>query len=204
MTQKRVFTIPNLLTLTRLVLFIPTASSVVRGGVKGNLQAAFFLALMALTDILDGYIARHYHQKSELGRVLDPVVDKICVGGLFVLLAWQRALPLWLVGLVVGRDVLILLAGLFILSRYKRVTESTAIGKAAVAVLIATVFVFLFDIEPLKQVSIYASAIGVVVSGVAYTVRFVGVLRGKIPVPPAETATGESSREEVVSVESAK
>lgn len=204
MKHNRVFTIPNLLTLTRLVLFVPTATSVMRGGVKGNLQAAFFLGLMGLTDVLDGYIARHYRQKSEIGRVLDPVVDKICVGGLFILLAWQRALPLWLVALVLGRDILILLAGLFMLSRFKRVTESTAIGKAAVAVLIATVFVFLFDIEPLKQIGIYASAIGVIVSGIAYAVRFVGVLLGKVPVPPAEATLEPVDPQEVVEVESTK
>ncbi|MDZ7373257.1 MAG: CDP-alcohol phosphatidyltransferase family protein [candidate division KSB1 bacterium] len=176
-------TIPNLLSLLRLLLFPPTAWLAWQGGTACNAAAAGLLLLMALTDILDGYLARHLHQRSEAGRVLDPLADKICVGGLFLILALRGRLPWWLAGMVIGRDALILLAGAFLLGRYGRVTESNWFGKTTVGILVATLVVQLVELEALDSASLVLAALGLAVSTVAYGWRFVRILTGKESPP---------------------
>ena len=131
---------------------------------------------------------------------MDPVADKICVGGLFLILAWRRELPWWLVGLVLGRDLLILGAGLFMLGRFQRVTESNWFGKIAVAVLIATLLVYLFDLRVLREAALGASVVAIAVSSSAYAVRFVRVLRGEEELPPPAKAPSDARVQDAVGV----
>jgi len=79
-----------------------------------RLLALFSFALAALTDALDGYVARRYNQRSELGAVLDPLADKLLLVAGIVLLSLDsnghfEQLPLWLVVTVIGRDVILAL-----------------------------------------------------------------------------------------------
>jgi len=195
-----IFTVPNALSLLRLLAFGPAAYFASLGTRAGNLRAAALLLFMALTDICDGYLARRLNQRSEFGRIIDPVADKICVGGLFLILAWRRELPWWLVGLVLGRDLLILGAGLFMLGRFQRVTESNWFGKIAVAVLIATLLVYLFDLRVLREAALGASVVAIAVSSSAYAVRFVRVLRGEEELPPPAKAPSDARVQDAVSV----
>lgn len=78
---------------------------------------SFFLA--AAFDGVDGYVARHYNQRSELGAILDPLADKLLLVSGIVLLSFDHAaylytVPLWLTGTIIGRDIL-LLAGLIVI-----------------------------------------------------------------------------------------
>src|SRR5580704_3862999 len=71
--------------------------------------ALIILLAAALSDGLDGYFARVLHAQSRLGEVLDPIADKVLMGSVFLTLAFSGFIELWLVVVVVGRDVLILL-----------------------------------------------------------------------------------------------
>jgi cardiolipin synthase len=111
-------TIPNLLTLLRTLIAPVFAISVM----YGHLEAALALfALAALTDLLDGYIARHFNQASALGAFLDPVADKLLMLTAFVLLCTSEQLslriPAWVMILAIARDVII---GLFALLAYPK------------------------------------------------------------------------------------
>ena len=72
----RIWTIPNILSVCRLLMLIPIFICLVR--VQRG-WAVFWMGLGVLTDFLDGYIARHYNQRSDLGRIMDPVIDKVNV-----------------------------------------------------------------------------------------------------------------------------
>jgi cardiolipin synthase (CMP-forming) len=100
-------TIPNYITLLRLLL-VPF---VVWALLTGN-ELAALLGFMAagFSDGVDGYIARRFDMKSELGGYLDPVADKLLLVSVFIVLAYQGILPLWLVAIVVFRDALIISA----------------------------------------------------------------------------------------------
>jgi cardiolipin synthase len=94
----------NLLTLARLASTVPLAVLVLGGYPK----AAFYLFLAAaLSDGVDGYVAKRFSGCSALGAVLDPAADKILVASLFGALALVGAVPAWLVALIVARDLLI-------------------------------------------------------------------------------------------------
>jgi cardiolipin synthase len=94
----------NLISLARL-LSVPFTVWLLLGG---EWLYAFVLFVMAgLSDALDGYLARHHNMQSELGEFLDPLADKVLMISTYVALGMHGDLPVWLVILVVSRDLLI-------------------------------------------------------------------------------------------------
>src|SRR5580704_3602337 len=97
-------TIANALTTLRILLVAPFVSLIHRGD-YGLALAVFFAA--SVTDFADGYVARKFNQQSTLGRVLDPLADKILIAAAFVVMAISHAtlpsIPIWLAAAVIGR-----------------------------------------------------------------------------------------------------
>ena len=82
-----------------------------------RLEAAFWLFLAAaVSDGVDGFIAKNFNAQTNLGSYLDPLADKVLLNGIFVALAMGQWLPVWLVAVVVGRDLLIV-AGVMMIRR---------------------------------------------------------------------------------------
>jgi cardiolipin synthase len=133
-----VITIPNLLSLFRLccVPFFITALVYRRVG-----WALTIFVVASVTDALDGYIAKHFHQKSFLGTLLDPLADKALLDGAFISLTFMSYTPPWLTITVVSRDLLlvggVVLAALF----FGGIVEirPTILGKATTFLQILTV-----------------------------------------------------------------
>ncbi|GIV54660.1 MAG: hypothetical protein KatS3mg039_1178 [Candidatus Kapaibacterium sp.] len=99
---------------------------------SGDRGFALVLGVVALaSDALDGAIARRYGAESELGRILDPLADKVLAASVAVALLWQGAVPLWYAATVIGRDVVIVAGGLALRSRVGSVPPSLPIGKVA-------------------------------------------------------------------------
>ncbi|QFU16266.1 CDP-alcohol phosphatidyltransferase family protein [Microvirga thermotolerans] len=97
-------TIPNLITIARLVI-VPLLIVMI---VQGHYDAAFVLFVAAgLSDAADGFIARHFDMRSEFGAYLDPVADKALLVSIYVTLAVAGAIPGWLAIAVVSRDAMI-------------------------------------------------------------------------------------------------
>lgn len=96
--------LPNLLTLLRLMLALPVALAI---GYRDYPTALALAALAALSDGLDGFLARRYGWQSRLGAVLDPLADKLLLVGCFVALTYVGSVPLLLTLLVLSRDVVI-------------------------------------------------------------------------------------------------
>jgi len=101
--------LPNYITLARVVL-VPFFINFMIYGYYGTALAVF--AVACLTDALDGMIARITNQQTELGAFLDPLADKLLIISAFVTLAQLGMLPLWLVVIVVSRDVILVLGSL--------------------------------------------------------------------------------------------
>lgn len=96
--------LPNALTLTRILLVVPIVWALSR---EDHRTALALLLVAALTDALDGQLARRYQWSTALGAVLDPIADKLLLTALYIVLAWIDHLPVWLAGLVVARDLVI-------------------------------------------------------------------------------------------------
>jgi CDP-diacylglycerol--glycerol-3-phosphate 3-phosphatidyltransferase len=143
------WTVSNLLSFSRIILLIPILLFLRENTPSGNLKAFGFMLLAAATDWFDGYIARRFHQKSDLGRIIDPLSDKICVGAIAAYLAIYRDFPLWFLILILARDFTILIVGLFMTVR-RGVPESNWPGKVAVTAMAVVLIVFTLDIEPVK------------------------------------------------------
>ncbi len=99
-----IFTIPNQLTLLRMLL-VPVFVTFMIYKRWGS--ALFVFVTAALTDALDGYLARRLNQKTLLGAVMDPLSDKVMMVSSFVVLSEQGLLPPWLTVIVVSRDALL-------------------------------------------------------------------------------------------------
>lgn len=74
--------------------------------------ALILFAVAGVSDGLDGFLAKHFHWESRLGSILDPIADKLLLVASFATLAWLGFLPLWLLWLVLARDIIIVLGGL--------------------------------------------------------------------------------------------
>src|SRR5687768_2828247 len=96
--------VPNLITLVRLAL-VPVIAYLLWQGAYGIALIVFLGA--AVSDFLDGVIARTFDQRSALGAALDPVADKLAMFVATVVLALQGLLPLWLAVAIVVRDIVI-------------------------------------------------------------------------------------------------
>jgi cardiolipin synthase (CMP-forming) len=140
----RVFTVPNQLTFLRLG-FLPFFIITVH--YRRYDLALAILIIAAVTDGLDGVLARSLNQKTALGAYLDPIADKLLLSSSFVVLALNRRISWWLATLVLSRDILILTAALVILvvvgyrpfppSIYGKITTALQILLVFMVVLLA-------------------------------------------------------------------
>jgi cardiolipin synthase len=101
--------LPNLICLVRLALIWPVAAALY-GGRYGLALALFMLA--AISDGLDGYLAKRFNWTSDLGKLLDPAADKLLLVTVFIESTWLGLVPWWVTAAAVARDVLIALGAL--------------------------------------------------------------------------------------------
>ena len=130
-------TVPNAITILRILLVPPFMIYLLRGQYGGAL-AIFILA--AISDFVDGYVARRFKQRTSLGAFMDPLADKLLAGTAFVLLAVQQIIPDWLAVVVISREFVIVggLSLLSILGADIRISPSRT-GKVNTAVQLTTI-----------------------------------------------------------------
>lgn len=96
--------LPNLICLIRIVLIWPTITALIAGDYW---TALGLVAVCAVSDGLDGWLAKRFNWTSHLGKILDPLADKLLLVALFLVATWINLLPWWLTAVVVARDVMI-------------------------------------------------------------------------------------------------
>jgi cardiolipin synthase len=134
LTVDRVWTVPNVLSMLRL-LGVPLFLWLLLGP-EADGWAIVLLALAGISDWADGKIARALDQRSQLGTLLDPAADRLYIVATLVALALREIVPLWLVALLVGREV-VLGGVLLVLRRYGYpALQVHYLGKAATFILL--------------------------------------------------------------------
>lgn len=145
-----VITVPNLLTLLRMVL-IPVFAILLYYGYSGWALVTFFIA--GVSDGIDGFVARKFNQESELGTIIDPIADKLLMTTAFIILTLPNILPptkhlpvpFWVTASVIGRDVLIItVAGAINIMTGFRGFQPSWLGKMSTLVQVIAVVVILF------------------------------------------------------------
>ncbi|MEA4954147.1 MAG: CDP-diacylglycerol--glycerol-3-phosphate 3-phosphatidyltransferase [Pseudoflavonifractor sp.] len=126
--------LPNFLSLVRLLL-VPVFARVFFLPIPTAHQwAALIYAAAFATDIADGYIARRFHQVTRLGRILDPLADKLMTLTVILCITADGILPLWAVAAFFCKELLMALGGLFMLRRTRDVIPANWLGKASTGV----------------------------------------------------------------------
>ena len=133
--KTKVLTIPNVLTIGRLIFLFPFVFIALDSPIVGAVLAA----ILAFTDFLDGWIARRFNQTSELGRILDPISDRALFLTTFVVFIATDSIPIWFVVVIGTREALIALGTIIVLFKKKIRLDVTFRGKvSAFAAMAAT------------------------------------------------------------------
>lgn len=161
-------TLANKITLLRILLVPVFVITLLYGPPVPALALFVFLAL---TDVLDGALARRLNQRTTLGTFLDPVADKLLLGATFLILSVQGKIPTWVFVVVFSRDLLILLGWnlIYILTKTSTV-EPRWLGKSTTAVQMAAVSVLLL---PALEPAAFAVTMLMVLVTAASTVDYV-------------------------------
>lgn len=168
--------IPNFITIARIFL-VPVIVWLIS---IDEMAFAFWLFLAAgISDGIDGYIAKHYGQQTMLGAYLDPLADKALLVSVYVTLGLLAYLPLWLVILVVSRDILIIAAVIlsWMLDRAVPmhphfVSKANTTGQIVLAVLVLADIGFGFQLALSRQILVVAVAGLTVASAVVYMIEW--------------------------------
>lgn len=172
----RFWTISNVLSLSRLPLAAGCAGVILADGPVA--WSLCLILLAALTDWLDGAIARWSGTVTEWGKVLDPVCDKIAAASVGLILAITGLLPLWFIGLVVARDVLVVAGGIWLHQRSGTVQMSNTLGKVTVFVLAITFVMGLLRADAIVMDFFLWSSSGLIVLSLGiYWSRFIAAAR---------------------------
>ncbi len=142
--KNEVFTIPNILSMVRIAL-IPLYAFMYLSAesTKDFHIAAAIMAVSMITDFLDGIIARRCNMISTLGKILDPVADKLTQLTVLICLA-TRFIPLfWVLGVFVAKELFMLAMGIFILSKGRMLSGALMAGKVCTAVLFASMIILM-------------------------------------------------------------
>jgi cardiolipin synthase len=180
----RWFNLANLVTLLRLIL-VPYVIGAILAGRHGRALALFFVA--AVTDVLDGALARSYGLATPAGAYLDPTADKCLLSGVFLALGATGSVPWWFVAVVLGRDMYILLAVVAVMALTKvRKFPPSFWGKTATFAQIATAVAWMVvNIWPapvlhaISSAMLWICAAFTVWSGIHYTLRGAQTLRAR-------------------------
>lgn len=168
--KKEVFTIPNILSLFRLLL-IPVYVAIYLNAksLADYYIAAGILAVSCLTDLVDGKIARHFHMISTLGKFLDPLADKVTQFTLIICLTVRYPVLWWIVGLFVVKEVFQLIASAVNFKRGRVLRGALMTGKVCTTVL----FISLVVMVLLPMLDIMVINIITVVDGLFLLMAFI-------------------------------
>jgi CDP-diacylglycerol--glycerol-3-phosphate 3-phosphatidyltransferase len=157
--------VPNALTIARFALIPLFIALMVQAGHQASWPAGVVFGIAAITDQVDGFLARRWHVESRFGKLADPLADRLMIDAAVISLAVYDRLP-WLgLAVIVGRDVL-LLGGSALLAPRGLEVEVNTVGKAATWVLYASIF-FRIVIAPATKWPLYLFWVGIVLAVVA-------------------------------------
>jgi CDP-diacylglycerol---glycerol-3-phosphate 3-phosphatidyltransferase len=159
----------NMLSLVRIALIWPTIRALLRP--DGTRTALALIAVGMATDAVDGPIARARGEVSELGKLLDPIADKVTLDGVALALSARHGLPWWITGVLLARDIAILVGGSVIMRRSAYITTSNEAGKVTTILLTVALLLHMAGAQPLARWLLYLALLPLGVSWVQYGQR---------------------------------
>ena len=182
LTKKEIFSVPNIMGYFRILL-IPVFMVIYLNArdTAGYLAAAAVMGISALTDLFDGKIARRFNMITELGKVLDPVADKLTHAAIAVALSFRYPLMRSLIVLFVVKELFMGIMGLIMMARGKKMNGAQWYGKFCTAVLFAVLFILLLYVNIpclAANILILFAMASMVLSLICYMIFYVRMARG--------------------------
>jgi CDP-diacylglycerol--glycerol-3-phosphate 3-phosphatidyltransferase len=169
--------IPNILTIVRIILipvfclyvFDLDTSGLYKSSHPDTLIiAGIIFVLAAATDFFDGYLARKWDQTTTMGKLLDPLADKLLItSALIALIEWDF-IPGWTVVIILAREFLITGLRTVLAEAGEKTMEASYLGKTKTTLQMSAIIAFLFDLGGLGIIIYYAALVFTVVSGADY------------------------------------
>lgn len=174
---QEIFTLSNLLSLLRLLLSIPIYILLGKLQESPDYRASVIIlsVIAAATDFFDGYFARKFNQITELGKIIDPLADKVLIIVIVWRLFWMKLIPDYYFYSVASRDILIFLGGIVVSKKIGRVLPSNLLGKITVTFISIYLFSVIIGLENssafLSKLLLYFSLLLVFASFIGYAIR---------------------------------
>lgn len=164
--------LPNLITLVRILL-VPVFLLIFWSAHPDRIFLSMSIAALAgITDVLDGYLARKYKLVTTLGKILDPAADKLMVLSVAISLYLIGRFPVWLVLLIIAKEIVLVLGSLFLVFKEKTEVSASVYGKAATFFIYLALFAEAFKI-PGSLIFALIAALSSVIALTTYSKNFI-------------------------------
>ena len=176
----RVFTISNFISFSRVIIAFPIIYSHYANNLMYNTEVIILILYGIISDYLDGLVARKTNTISEVGKIIDPISDKLCAGALFIYTVYLGWVPIWFLVFFIVRDALIIVGSSYIKIKYGKVAMSTMSGKISINVSAAYwMMVFFFrESTGIHELLLWMSVTIMVISFLDYFNRYRKIMRG--------------------------
>lgn len=175
---REIVNLPNTITMLRITILPVLFLLLLSPGKVVSIVIAVLFALAALTDALDGYVARRYQIVTKIGKLLDPIADKLVVSTAMILMIPVGRIPAWVVAIIIIRDIAIdgirhvASVGGKIISASRMGKYKTFTQEVAITALIIHYPIFGLDSHLVGLVILYLALALTIISGVEYFVKF--------------------------------
>jgi CDP-diacylglycerol--glycerol-3-phosphate 3-phosphatidyltransferase len=176
--NREIFNLPNSITMVRLAVIPVLFCLLLSPGRIFSLIIAILFIIAAITDLLDGYVARRYNIVTKMGKLLDPIADKLVISAAMILMIPIGRIPAWIVAIIVMRDVFV--DGLrSIASSEGMIIQADKLGKQktvcqviAVSALLIHYPLFGLNSHAIGMAILYVALVLTLWSGVDYYMKF--------------------------------
>ena len=168
-TKNTIFNLPNMITIFRIML-VPVLFLLLLFS-PGKLQSFFaglVFSVASISDCVDGYLARRMNLVTDFGKFLDPLADKLLVGVALIMMIPLGRVPLWIVAIILGREVMVTLLRVISLKNGNTVIEASMTGKYKTGFQIAAIIPLLFHYEYNLGLNYFNFSVNFHVVGIAF------------------------------------
>jgi cardiolipin synthase len=175
--RKDFFLIPNLLAFFRILLLPVIFYFLAQDTTTGYFIAVLLMLTAIASDVLDGYFARKLNQVTDLGKILDPLADKLGLGIFVIFIIFHRGFPIWAAVLLFSKDLLTLVGAVALVKRKDFFPMSNNWGKLNSWVWAITVILYVVRFDLLKEIFLFLAITTVLNCIIQYLKMFLGLYR---------------------------
>lgn len=168
--------ISNILSISRLFIMLFIVYGLTKATYGYKIFTLIMMILAMLTDALDGFTARRLKEVSALGKILDPICDKICIGVITIAVSLLRDYPWWAMGFIILRDVSIVIGGILMVEQWTVITSSNIWGKATSLFQSVSIIAYAFNL-PYKTYPLTVALVFTGVSSISYGMEFYHLIK---------------------------